>query len=162
VGADREALVMERPEDAGALASGGDKSGARDRNLRMTRQRRVILETLRENNTHPSADEVYEMVRRKLPRIGLGTVYRNLELLSELGEIQKLELSGSLMRFDGVPEKHYHIRCINCDRLDDAPLRSLDNIEEKLLGATEYKVMGHRLEFMGLCPDCLEKAASRW
>jgi len=153
---------MERPEDAGALASDGGKSGARDRNLRMTRQRRVILETLRENNTHPSADEVYEMVRRKLPRIGLGTVYRNLELLSELGEIQKLELSGSLMRFDGVPEKHYHIRCINCDRLDDAPLQALDNIEEQLLGSTEYKVMGHRLEFMGLCPDCLEKAASRW
>jgi Fur family ferric uptake transcriptional regulator len=128
----------------------------------MTRQRRVILETLRENNIHPSADEVYEMVRQKLPRVSLGTVYRNLEILSELGEIQKLELSGSLMRFDGVPEKHYHIRCINCDRLDDAPLGSLDNIEEKLLGATEYKVMGHRLEFMGLCPDCLEKAASRW
>ncbi len=154
---------MERPDEAGALAVEGEKKAeGKDRNLRMTRQRRVILETLRENNTHPSADEVYEMVRRKLPRISLGTVYRNLEILSELGEIQKLELSGSLMRFDGVPEKHYHIRCINCDRLDDAPLGSLDNIEEKLLGATEYKVMGHRLEFMGLCPHCLEKAASRW
>lgn len=163
MGADRGTVVMERPDEAGALAVEGEKKAeGKDRNLRMTRQRRVILETLRENNTHPSADEVYEMVRRKLPRISLGTVYRNLEILSELGEIQKLELSGSLMRFDGVPEKHYHIRCINCDRLDDAPLGSLDNIEEKLLGATEYKVMGHRLEFMGLCPHCLEKAASRW
>ncbi len=128
----------------------------------MTPQRRVILETLRENNTHPSADEVYDMVRRKLPRISLGTVYRNLEILSDLGEIQKLELSGSLKRFDGNPEKHYHIRCINCDRLDDAPLQSFDNIEDKLMGTTEYQVLGHRLEFMGLCPACLEKAASRW
>ncbi len=158
MGADREALARTADDLPAPPKAEGDKP----RTLRMTRQRRVILETLRENNIHPSADEVYEMVRQKLPRVSLGTVYRNLEILSELGEIQKLELSGSLMRFDGVPEKHYHIRCINCDRLDDAPLGSLDNIEEKLLGATEYKVMGHRLEFMGLCPHCLEKAASRW
>lgn len=162
MGADREAIAMERPDGVGAVAADGDKTGMKDRNLRMTRQRRVILEALRENNTHPSADEVYEMVRRKLPRISLGTVYRNLEILSELGEIQKLELSGSLMRFDGVPEKHYHIRCINCDRLDDAPLQPLDHIEDQLLNSTEYKVIDHRLEFMGLCPQCLEKAASRW
>ncbi len=162
MGANREALARAESDASGALSSDGEKPEVKQRHFRMTRQRRVILETLRENNIHPSADEVYDMVRRELPRVSLGTVYRNLEILSELGEIQKLELSGSMMRFDGVPEKHYHIRCINCDRLDDAPLGSLDNIEEKLLGATEYKVMGHRLEFMGLCPDCLEKAASRW
>lgn len=149
-----------------SLANGesmtGGMAGPDGRTLRMTRQRRVILETLRANNIHPSADEVYEMVRQQLPRVSLATVYRNLEILSEVGEIQKLELSGSLKRFDGNPEKHYHIRCINCDRLDDAPMRSLENIEDKLLGSTDYQVIGHRLEFMGLCPDCLEKAASRW
>jgi Fur family ferric uptake transcriptional regulator len=139
----------------------GGASGPDGRTLRMTRQRRVILDTLRANNIHPSADEVYEMVRQQLPRVSLATVYRNLEILSEIGEIQKLELSGSLKRFDGNPEKHYHIRCINCDRLDDAPMGSLENIEDKLLGSTDYQVIGHRLEFMGLCPDCLEKAASR-
>jgi Fur family ferric uptake transcriptional regulator len=57
----------------------------------MTRQRRVILEELRKVNTHPSADEIYEIVRKRLPRISLGTVYRNLEILSESGDIQKLE-----------------------------------------------------------------------
>ncbi len=129
--------------------------------MRMTRQRRMILEELRKNITHPSADEVYEMVRKRLPRISLGTVYRNLEILSELGEIQKLEISGTLKRFDGNPGKHYHIRCINCDRLDDAPISSLNNIENKLYGETDYKVIGHRLEFLGLCPVCLEEAASR-
>ena len=162
MGADREALAETGSGLSGVHAAEEAKPASKDRNLRMTRQRRVILETLRENNSHPSADEVYEMVRRKLPRISLGTVYRNLEILSELGEIQKLELSGSLMRFDGVPEKHYHIRCINCNRLDDAPLQPLDHIEDQLLNSTEYKVIDHRLEFMGLCPRCLEKAASRW
>ncbi len=128
---------------------------------RMTRQRRVILEEIRKENIHPSADEVYEMVRRRLPRISLGTVYRNLEILSEMGEIQKLELSGALKRFDGNPEKHYHIRCINCDRLDDAPMDFSAHLEDKLNGSTDYKIIGHRLEFTGLCPACLKEAISR-
>ncbi len=130
--------------------------------MRMTRQRRVILETLRESNAHPSADEVYELVRRKLSRISLGTVYRNLDILAELGEIQKIALSGSLNRFDGETRKHYHIRCINCDRLDDAPMGTLEDIEEGIGGATRYKIIGHRLEFMGLCPECLDIATDRW
>lgn len=161
MGANRQTITRSRADKSGVSSVQGAGPALKDRNLRMTRQRRVILETLRENNVHPSADEVYEMVRAQLPRISLGTVYRNLEILSELGKIQKLELSGSLMRFDGVPEKHYHIRCINCDRLDDAPLQPLDHIEDQLQ-STEYKVIGHRLEFMGLCPKCLEKAAGRW
>ncbi len=132
------------------------------RNLRMTRQRKVILEELRRINNHPSADELYERVRQLIPRISLGTVYRNLEVLSELGEIQKLELSGSLKRFDGNPRKHYHIRCMNCDRIDDAPLAFQKNLEDQLNGETDYKIMGHRLEFVGLCPACFERAANRW
>lgn len=128
---------------------------------RMTRQRRVILEELREMDTHPSADEVYAAVRKQLPRISLGTVYRNLEILSELGEIQKLELGGTLMRFDCKTEKHYHMRCINCDRVDDAPMGFMENMENALYGATEYKIMDHRLEFLGLCPACMEKALDR-
>jgi Fur family ferric uptake transcriptional regulator len=67
----------------------------KEKALRTTRQRMVLLEELRRHNDHPSADELYERVRRRLPRISLGTVYRNLEVLSQLGEIQKLELSGS-------------------------------------------------------------------
>jgi len=134
----------------------------KERNMRMTRQRRIILEELRRENSHPSADELYERVRHYLPRISLGTVYRNLEILSELGEIQKLELSGTLKRFDGNPQKHYHIRCMNCDRVDDAPMPFLKNIENSLSGATDYKVIGHRLEFIGLCPACFETATDRW
>ncbi|MDP3286289.1 MAG: transcriptional repressor, partial [Desulfobacterales bacterium] len=73
------------------------------KNHRMTRQRAVILEELKKVKTHPGADEIYEMVRKRLPRISLGTVYRNLEVLSELREIQKFEHVGTLKRFDGTP-----------------------------------------------------------
>ncbi len=133
-----------------------------ERNLRMTRQRRVILDELRKDKSHPSADELYETVRKYMPRISLGTVYRNLEILSELGEIQKLEMGGTLKRFDGNPKKHYHIRCMNCGRIDDAPIAMMEHIENEIDGMTDYKIFGHRLEFIGLCPDCFDKATARW
>ena len=120
----------------------------------MTKQRLIILEELRKENIHPTADALYEMVRRRLPRISLGTVYRNLEILTALGEIQTLEMSGSQKRYDGIPNKHYHIRCVHCGRVDDAPIAPLNQLENKLYGATVYTIMGHRLEFMGLCPEC--------
>ncbi len=122
--------------------------------IRMTPQRRVILEELRKLEFHPSAEEVYEVVRKRLPRISLGTVYRNLEILSDLGAIQKLEFGGTTKRFDGDPEPHYHIRCNLCDRIDDAPMPLLKDIELRVGSETDYRVIGHRLEFFGLCPEC--------
>ncbi len=128
-------------------------------NLRMTRQRRVILEELRKVNTHPSADEVYEMVRKRLPRISLGTVYRNLEILSESGDIQKLEPGCSLKRFDGDPSEHCHIRCVRCDRIADVPMvPELEMIDLEQVNTTNFEVIGHRLEFLGVCPICADKS----
>jgi Fur family ferric uptake transcriptional regulator len=124
----------------------------------MTRQRSIILEELRRINSHPSADEIFVIVRTRLPRISLGTVYRNLEILTELGDIQKLETGGSLKRFDGNPKKHYHIRCIGCDRVVDAPLSPLISTGTQIQSATDYKIIGHRFEFLGVCPICSETA----
>jgi Fur family ferric uptake transcriptional regulator len=122
--------------------------------LRMTRQRKVILEALRISKTHPTADTLYDTVRKRLPRISLGTVYRNLEVLTAMGEIQTLELSGNQKRYDGNPDKHYHIRCIHCGSVEDAPIAPLNRLEDKLYGSTVYNIVGHRLEFIGLCPEC--------
>ena len=127
-------------------------------NLRMTRQREVILEELRKVNTHPSADEVYEMVRKRLPRISLGTVYRNLEILSESGDIQKLEPGCTLKRFDGNPSEHSHIRCIRCDRIADAPMVPDFEIDPQQVNASDFEIVGHRLEFLGVCPQCSGKS----
>lgn len=125
---------------------------------RMTRQRSIILEVLRGTTSHPSADEIYEIVRKHLPRISLGTVYRNLEILCELGEIQKLETGGMLKRFDGNPKAHYHIRCVGCDRIVDAPVAPLIKASRAIHAATEYRIIGHRFEFLGVCPSCSERA----
>ncbi len=128
-----------------------------EKKTRMTKQRRVILEELRRVNNHPAADEIYERVRKRLPRISLGTVYRNLDVLCEMGEIQRLNLSGPTKRYDGVPQKHYHIRCIDCDRVDDAPIAPLNTLENDLYETTVFEIIGHNLEFTGLCPQCSKK-----
>jgi Fur family ferric uptake transcriptional regulator len=106
-------------------------------------------------DTHPSADEVYAMVRRRLPRISLGTVYRNLEILAESGDIQKLEPGCTLKRFDGKTEDHYHLRCIRCDRVVDAPGDFDVTIRHYLNNGTDFTIIGHTLEFIGVCPDCI-------
>jgi Fur family ferric uptake transcriptional regulator len=127
-------------------------------NLRMTRQRKVILEELRKVNTHPSADELYEIVRKRLPRISLGTVYRNLEILSESGNIRKIEPGCSLKRFDGNPSEHCHIRCVSCGRVVDAPMTPDLEIDLEQVNSTDFKIIGHKLEFLGLCPQCTGKS----
>jgi Fe2+ or Zn2+ uptake regulation protein len=120
----------------------------------MTRQRRVILEELRMLNSHPTADEVYEVARRRLPRISLGTVYRNLEILSECSMIQKLEWGGTPKRFDGNVGNHYHVRCMGCGSIEDVPLEPLAALENAVRGMSDYEITGSCLEFIGICPQC--------
>ena len=124
----------------------------------MTRQRRVILEELCKVDTHPSADEVYAMVRKRLPRISLGTVYRNLEILAESGDILKLEPGCTLKRFDGKTGHHYHLRCIRCDRVFDSPADIDITIKHDLKNTTDFKIIGHKLEVIGICPECITQA----
>jgi Fur family ferric uptake transcriptional regulator len=121
---------------------------------RTSNQRRVILEEIKKVNTHPTADEVYEIVRRRLPRISLGTVYRNLEVLSTCGLIQKIGPISNQMRFDGNTSNHYHIRCVYCGRVEDAPIETVEEIENRIREETDYTIIGHTLEFVGVCPEC--------
>jgi Fur family ferric uptake transcriptional regulator len=124
------------------------------RKFRITRQRQVILEELRKVTTHPTADEVCQMVRRRMPRISLGTVYRNLEILSDYGLVQKLELAGSQRRFDGNTNPHYHVRCNGCNRVEDLPAQPISIPETAIQEMTDFEITGHRVEFYGLCPGC--------
>jgi Fur family ferric uptake transcriptional regulator len=127
----------------------------------MTCQRQIILEELGKVTSHPTADEVYQMVRRRLPRISLGTVYRNLEVLSQHGLIQKLELGGTLRRFDGNVDSHYHIRCIHCGRVDDLPVvQPLDEIRGRVQSQSDYRILSCCLVFEGVCPDCSRHGGS--
>ena len=121
---------------------------------RMTQQREVILEVLRGTFAHPTADEVYAMVRKRLPKVSLGTIYRNLERMSESGMIQKIDGCGPQKRFDGNIEVHYHARCLECGRIDDVPIKPTKRIENTVMKETGYEILGHRTLFLGICPKC--------
>jgi Fur family ferric uptake transcriptional regulator len=123
-------------------------------NPRDTSQRRVILEELVKLKTHPTANELYEIVRRRIPKISLGTVYRNLELLAESKVIQKLGTAGAQKRFDAMTGDHYHVRCVKCGRVDDLDFPFLNSLNNSAALAGNYEIISHRLEFEGICPEC--------
>lgn len=124
--------------------------------MRLTTQRQIILEELAKVTSHPTANEVYDMVRKRLPRIGLGTVYRNLELMADGGVILKLEVGGTQKRFDATTIPHYHIRCIECGRVDDVDIAVQEHINETAEAASDYTVLGHHIEFSGTCSHCIK------
>ncbi len=122
--------------------------------MRLTTQRQIILEELSKVKTHPTANEVYDMVRKRLPRIGLGTVYRNLELMSETGIILKLEVGGTQKRFDATIDPHYHIRCLSCGKVNDIDIPVMDELNKTAADISQYQVLGHHIEFSGICKEC--------
>lgn len=125
---------------------------ASEKQRRNTPQRRIILEELNSARSHPTATELFTMVRKKLPRISLGTVYRNLEVLYQSGQINKLELAGTETRFDGMLEPHLHIRCTECGAIEDLMDPSLVAARPQELNG--FLVKGCRLEYFGTCPSC--------
>ncbi|MBZ0265529.1 transcriptional repressor [bacterium] len=127
---------------------------------RLTRQRRIILETLRGVTCHPTADELYNMVREQLPRVSLGTVYRNLELLTSEGEVRTLDSLGSRKRYDGNMHPHYHIKCVECERVGDLAKDVVPMIDMTAVQAGGFKVLNLQLDFSGLCAECQKKRES--
>jgi Fur family ferric uptake transcriptional regulator len=122
--------------------------------LRLTEQRQAILQALRGVKTHPTADQVYDAVRERLPNISLGTVYRNLEILAENGLVARVNVGGRQMRFDGDTSRHYHVRCTTCGRVGDVSSGEFRELNEEAQRHTDYVVTGHRVEFVGVCPTC--------
>ena len=126
--------------------------------LKYSRQRESIKEFLRSRTDHPTADTVYENLRQIYPNISLGTVYRNLSLLSDIGEIRKLTNFGSADRYDGRVAPHSHFMCTRCNRVIDMQSDSLNGILEQ--AAAEFihgKVFDVDASFYVICKECLKK-----
>jgi Fe2+ or Zn2+ uptake regulation protein len=122
---------------------------------RESRHREVVLAAVRSTMDHPTAEWVHRQARRSLPRIGLGTVYRNLKKLAEDGLIREIHAGGAdAARFDGNTGRHYHIRCLRCGRVNDLPISVDTRLEEEAARAMSYRILGHEVEVLGICPLC--------
>jgi len=119
-----------------------------------SKQREAIVRVLRSTSSHPSAEWIYEQVKKEIPNIGLATVYRNLRLLKESGEVSEILTSKATSRFDGNTNQHYHFRCDRCGQVLDLDEPIDTTIEAKIAKRTGLKVTHHYLELGGLCLDC--------
>jgi Fur family peroxide stress response transcriptional regulator len=130
----------------------------REKGYRITPQRLAILGILAESKGHPGAEEIYALVKKDFPTTTIATVYKTLAVLKSIGEVLELEFSGDYNRYDGKkPGPHPHLICIKCKRIVDPDLASLADMTEKLALESGYRLLTHRLDFYGICPQCQKK-----
>jgi Fur family peroxide stress response transcriptional regulator len=124
--------------------------------LKYSKQRESIKSYLGSTREHPTADTVYMHVRQEYPNISLGTVYRNLNLLADLGEAVKITTPNGGDRFDGCTEPHYHFCCTDCGRVMDLELGSLDHVNAEASKNFDGIITNHSMLFYGTCGECLK------
>jgi Fe2+ or Zn2+ uptake regulation protein len=151
---DKSPVARKRDGAAAALRGVG---------LRLTAPRQLVLEAVRGSDAHPTAETVHQMVRGRLPRVSLGTVYRNLRLLVGQGLVK--ELPGPHTRFDCNLSDHHHFTCLACGRIADVagPLteRCSRALVSRVASAGGFSVTHHRIEFFGRCAACRRKGRGK-
>ncbi len=127
----------------------------KEKGFRITPQRVAIVEILAKSWAHPGVDQIYREVTKKFPTTSLATVYKTITLLKELGEVMEMGFGGGSNRYDGKnPNPHPHIMCVKCKSITDPDLSSLNEMSKELSEETGYKIVSHRLDFFGVCPEC--------
>ena len=122
--------------------------------LKYSRQRESIKACLMNRRDHPTADALYTSIREEFPNISLGTVYRNLNLLVELGEIRKFSCGDGTDHFDYITSPHYHFVCRHCGKIIDIPMAALTELETKAEKHVDGTIDEHTIFFYGICNDC--------
>jgi len=127
---------------------------------RLTPQRMAVLQTLALSDSHPSVEQIYERVKRDFPMTSLATVYKTVTLLKEMGEVLELGFSDDSRRYDGSkPYPHPHLVCVRCKEILDPDMPSVSGLSDRLAQTRGYQIVGHRLDFYGICPCCREREA---
>jgi Fur family transcriptional regulator, peroxide stress response regulator len=128
----------------------------RDNGHKITPQRLAIVKILAKSEGHPSVENIYDQIKRDFPTMSLATVYRNIVLIKSLGEVLELGFPDGSNRYDGnKPNPHPHVICIKCKKIVDPSLDSLDEMKKEVADETDFKILNHRLDFFGICGDCM-------
>lgn len=129
----------------------------RDGGHKLTPQRLAIVKILARSEGHPSVETIHGQLRKDFPTMSLATVYRNIVLIKSLGEVLELGFPDGSNRYDGnTPTPHPHVICIKCKKIVDPDLESLDEMKNEVALETNFKILNHRLDFFGICSDCME------
>ncbi|EUJ36265.1 peroxide-responsive transcriptional repressor PerR [Brochothrix campestris] len=127
------------------------------RGVRITPQRRAILNFLIEAHTHPTADEIYKALAPNYPNMSVATVYNNLHVFKDAGIVKELSYGDVSSRFDFASHEHYHAICDNCGKIVDFSYPGLEEVESLAAHVTGFAISRHRLEVYGLCDECKKK-----
>ena len=131
----------------------------RSQGHRLTPQRMAVLRILAESNAHPSAQDIYRQVQADFPMTSLATVYKTITLLKEMGQVLELGFSDDSSRYDGrEPTPHPHLICVRCKTIVDWESDILSDLDWQVAKTSGYQMVGHRLDLLGLCPDCQRKS----
>lgn len=133
-----------------------------DKQYKLTPQRQVILQTFLDNqNQHLSAEDVYTIVRLQAPETGLATVYRTLELLSELGVLKKLDFGDGRSRYEvnesSTPHHHHHLICLQCGAVKEFEDDLMETLETVIARKSRFTIVDHEVKFFGYCQECQQK-----
>ncbi len=127
----------------------------KERGHRLTPQRMAVLKILADDEGHPSVEQIYERVKADFPMTSLATIYKTVTLLKEMGEVMELGFSDDSNRYDGnKPYPHPHLICTKCRNIVDAEVATLSELPQEVARSTGYQIVGHRLDFFGICPRC--------
>ena len=130
----------------------------RERDHRLTPQRMAVLKILAVSEGHPSVEQIHECMKADFPMTSLATIYKTVTLLKEMGEVLELGFSDDSNRYDGnKPYPHPHLICTKCKNIMDAEVATLSELRQEVARSTGYRIVSHRLDFFGLCPQCQEK-----
>ena len=126
--------------------------------MRYSHQRERIFRAVFERCDHPTANMVYEQLKLEMPRLSLGTVYRNLNQLADAGRLKKIPLADGSCRFDKTKEAHSHIVCDECGAVSDVHLPSFETLERTIVSETGYELRSYDVVLRGVCADCRRHA----
>ena len=126
--------------------------------MRYSHQRERIFRAVMESCEHPTANMVYEQLKTDMPRLSLGTVYRNLNQLADAGRLKKIPLADGSCRFDKTRESHSHIVCETCGAVADVHLPSLQALEEAIEAETDFSLKSYDVVLRGVCQRCRQLA----
>ena len=125
-----------------------------EKTIKYSRQREAIVNFLKDRKDHPTADFIYRNIREEYPNISLGTVYRNLALLEELGMVMKISCNDGNEHYDPNVEPHYHFICRGCGAVSDIEMDNIDFINTLAEKNFDGKIYGHNAYFYGICGCC--------
>jgi Fur family peroxide stress response transcriptional regulator len=131
----------------------------RENNHKITPQRMAVVKILARSEGHPSVEKIYKRLQDDFPTMSLATVYRNVMLIKSLGEVLEIGFPDGSNRYDGnKPYPHPHVICIKRKKIIDPDLATLKDMTDEVADETGLNILTYRLDFFGICPDCMKKA----